>query len=209
MPNWFVKTKELYLWEIWHSEKAAVEETCRLNIQRQGIGTKGNPDQETHITPVLWPNLLPTWRELSQESCINYFPQGCDLLPNSKQLKEGRKGFLWITVWAYSQSGWDRHGAVGWALTSTPPHRAGSMKQWGWSSFGLLFKTQLVWVSLILLPACGTFLFLSGCLIQPWYEGRHVSSLVVSCHAEFGWYYWEACSVLKENEEAVDLGGGG
>lgn len=31
-------------------------------------------------------------------------------------------------------------------------------------------------------------------------------SLAVSCYSVFGWYHWEACSLLKGNERSVGLG---
>lgn len=31
-------------------------------------------------------------------------------------------------------------------------------------------------------------------------------SLAASCYSVFGWYHWEACSLLKGNEGSVGLG---
>lgn len=99
---------------------------------KQRRGVKGNPDRETHITPVLWPNLLLTWRELSQDSPVNYFPQGCDLLSNTSNLR--KQGLtldhsLSMRSIEMGKACCAGDGLPSVLLTSVLPNRAGSMSQ--------------------------------------------------------------------------------
>lgn len=77
----------------------------------------------------------------------------------------------------------------------------------GWDTCGAPYSRRMV--SLTLLPAPETFSLLLGCLIQTWYEDLY--SLIASCYAVLAWGPWEACTFLKRNWRAVDLGerGGG
>lgn len=67
------------------------------------------------------------------------------------------------------------------------------------------FITLGVWLSLTLLPALGTLFLLLDFLVQPCCKCL-CPSLIASYYAMFGYYSWRACSFLKGNWKAVDLG---